>query len=107
MSESEVQDSALDRAVRDHSRLLSAIHLAVSAVCVVTFILMTAVFFLSSSTQLSWDRRAVLCGVVGVVLLSSLGLLFLARKESRMLTVLSVVVAYITGLTLGLCIWYL
>lgn len=102
-----VDETALDRVLRDHSRLLSGIHLAVSGVCVVTFIVLAAVFFLSSSAQLPWDRRAVLCGVVGVVLLSSLGLLFLARRDSRMLTVLSVVVAYVNGLTLGLCIWYL
>lgn len=102
-----LDDGRMEALMRDYSLLLSKLHWAVSIVSLVIFAILILVFAVSSSTKLAWDRRVTLCGVVGVVLLSSVGLLFLSRKEGKLLIVLCVVVAFITGLALGLCTWYL
>lgn len=105
--QSSVEDGRAEALMREYSLLLSKVHWAVSIVSLVIFAVLVLVFALSSSTTLAWDRRVILCGVVGVVLLSSVGLLFLSRKEGKLLIVLCVVVSFITGLALGLCTWYL
>lgn len=102
-----VDDGRAEALMREYSLLLSKLHWAVSIVSLVIFAVLVLVFSLSSSTTLAWDRRIILCGVVGVVLLSSVAVLFLSRKEGKLLIVLSVVVSFITGLALGLCTWYL
>jgi hypothetical protein len=102
-----IEEGRMEALLRDYSLLFSKIHWAVSILSVAILIVLILVFALSSSTTLAWDKRVVLCGVVGVVLLSSVGLLFLSRKEGKLLIVLCIVVAFVEGLSLGLCTWYL
>lgn len=98
---------ALWKTLREYSLLFSKIFWFVSLYAVAILVVLVLVFALSSSTTLYWDRRILLSGIVGVVLLSSVGVLFLSRKEGKLLIVVCVAVAHITGIALGLCTWYL
>ena len=102
-----LDDGRAEALLREYSLLFSKLRLGVSILGIVIFIVLILVFALSSSTTLAWDHRVILCGVVGGVLLSSVALLFLSRKEGKPLVVFCVVSAFVTGLTLGLCTWYL
>jgi hypothetical protein len=103
----EAEPSPLDRTLRDQSRVISGVYLATCAYGAVIFIVVAVVFALTSSTTLSWDRRIILGIVFGVFLLSSLILLYLSRKEGKLLVILCPIVTHITGIALGLCTWYL
>lgn len=99
--------SNLDRTLRDHSRVISGVYLATCIYGIVIFIVVAIIFALTSSSTLSWDRRIILGVIFGVVLLSSLILLYLSRKEGKLLVILCPIVTHITGIALGLCTWYL
>lgn len=99
--------TALDRTLRETSRNISGVYLVSCVYGLVVFIVLSFVFALSSSSVLSWDRRIILGAIVGVFLLSSVSLLFLSRKEGKLLVILCPVVTHITGFALGLCTWYL
>lgn len=103
----EEPDTPADRKLREWSRRLYVAYLTAMGVSLATMGLLIAVFFLSSSMTLTWDYRAILSSVVGVVLLSSAGLLFLSRRDGPMLFVFTHASLSISFLTLGLCIWYL
>jgi hypothetical protein len=102
-----VPETQLDRTLRDHSRVVSGVYIATCIYGLVVFLVLALVLALTSSSVLSWDRRIILGGIFGVVLLSSLILLYLSRKEGKLLVILCPVVTHITGLALGLCTWYL
>lgn len=102
-----VSETQLDRTLRDHSRVVSGVYVATCIYGLVIFLVLALVLALTSSNVLSWDRRIILGGIFGVVLLSSLILLYLSRKEGKLLVILCPVVTHITGLALGLCTWYL
>lgn len=106
-SSSSPDSSHLDRTLRDHSRVISGVYLATCIYGIAIFIVVAVVFALTSSSTLSWDRRIILGVIFGVFLLSSLILLYLSRKEGKLLVILCPIVTHITGLALGLCTWYL
>lgn len=97
----------LDRTLRDYSRVISGVYLATCVYGVLAFVVMGVVMACTSSSVLSWDRRVILGVIFGVFLLGSLILLYLLRKEGKLLVILCPVVTHITGIALGLCTWYL
>lgn len=97
----------LDRTLRSHSRLISAVYIASCIYGIAVFFVLLMVFALTSSNTLPWDRRIILGVLFGVFLLSSLTLLYLSRHNGKVLLILCPVITHITGIALGLCAWYL
>lgn len=97
--------STLVRQLRSTSRTIS---IGCSLVVVLSFacVIILAVVIAFSST-LAKEKKILLSTIMGVILLGIQLVLCVSRKDPNTLIIFSIISAFVSGLCLGLSIWYI
>ena len=96
--------AALTRQLRSTSRTIS---IGCSLVVVMSFacILILSVIIVFSAT-LTKEKKIFLGTVMGVLLLGSQVVLCVSRRDPNTLIIFSIIASFVSGLCLGLAVWY-
>ncbi len=97
--------STLIRQLRSTSRTISIGCSLVVVLSIACVIILAVVIAFSSS--LAKERKILLSTIMGVILLGIQMVLCVSRKDPNTLIIFSIISAFISGLCLGLSIWYI
>lgn len=106
MSSGDSADTAskLDRETRRVSTIISTSALVWNLISVSTLIVAAIVFF--TSPLLSQDKKVFLCTVLGVCTVALQVVLCIARRDTSSLVFFTQLIAYISGVALGVSLSY-
>jgi lipopolysaccharide export LptBFGC system permease protein LptF len=99
------KQTKLERALASNSSRMEITFWVVLVLSIICMLLMLIVIIIS--TTLTMERKLLLGTIVGIVLFGIQIMLCVSRKEPHSLSIFTIICAFVSGLSLGMSVWYI